>query len=214
MNSFKATLTDCDGFKKNMVINLEYQYYNYDYEVFDHIRQYVNLHYSNWKFLDFEISGRKYTMLNDPNNGVICTCRYYYSNCFTTIFTYINNGRDLINHIVIQKVLIMQVFVYTVDGGFYTEYLHDSCTNDGIRSYINAKYGSGAFDSRPNWEFASYNTCTDTELISTTVVNNEEQEVVVIVKPHEPFERYETVSEVVIFFQRMWYKLLNWLKNQ
>lgn len=107
----------------------------------------------------------------------------------------------------------MQVFVYTIDGGFYTEYLHDSCTADGVRSYVTAKYGSGVFDSRPNWEFASYNTCTDAELISTTVVNNEEQEIVVIVKPHEPFENYETVSEVVIFFQRMWYKLLNWLKN-
>lgn len=213
MNSFKATLTDCDGFKKNIIINLEYQYYNYDYEVFDHIRQYVNLHYSNWKFLDFEISGRKYTMLNDPNNGVICTCRYYYSNCFTTIFTYINNGRDLINHIVIQKVLIMQVFVYTIDGGFYTEYLHDSCTTDGVRSYVTAKYGSGVFDSRPDWEFASYNTCTDAELISTTVVNNEQEEVSVIVKTHDPLEQYETVSDVQIFFQRMWYKLLTWLKN-
>ena len=107
----------------------------------------------------------------------------------------------------------MQVFVYTNDGNFYTEYLHDACTAGSVRSYLNAKYGSGAFDSRPSWDFASYNTCTDAELISTTVVNNEQEEVSVIVKVHDPLEQYETVSDVQIFLQRVWYKFLALLKK-
>jgi len=101
MNNVKATLTDHTGFKKNVAIDVDYKQFSYRYDMFDSIRNYINLHYTNWKFLDFEVYGGKYTMLNDFNNGVICTCRYYHSSCFTTIFTYINNGRDLVNRIVI-----------------------------------------------------------------------------------------------------------------
>jgi len=106
----------------------------------------------------------------------------------------------------------MQVFVYTNDNDMYTEYFHDAVTAGGVRAYLNARYGSGAFDSRPNWEFASYNTCTDTELVSTTVVNNEEEEVCVIVKQFDPLESYE-VSDVQIFLQRIYYKMLLWFKK-
>lgn len=114
MNNFNAILTDRDGFKRGVIIDVDYnvvidaaykqanhQYTTLHYDMLDSIRDYVNLYYTNWKFLDFEVYGGKYSMLNDPNKTVICTYRYYYSSCFTTIFNYINNGRVLVNRTVI-----------------------------------------------------------------------------------------------------------------
>ena len=101
MNNFNAVLTDCNGFKKGVVISIDYKHYNYQYDMLDRIRDYINLYYTNWKFLDFELDYTQYTMLNNNSKTVIYTFRYYHSSCFTTIFTYINNGRDLISHTVI-----------------------------------------------------------------------------------------------------------------
>lgn len=115
MNNFNAILTDRDGFKRGVIIDVDYnvvidaaykqanhQYTTLHYHMLDSIRDYVNLYYTNWKSVEFTIIGvgnyKCILLVNDDYKTVLVISE---SNTAITIHEYEQNGLTFIKSIVV-----------------------------------------------------------------------------------------------------------------